>query len=457
MFDLSIENGTLVIPRSGLVKENIGIANGKIAALSSTAIKLDAVRKIDAEGKFVFPGVIEPHSHIGIGAGEHDLVTETRSALLGGVTTVLFFLREPTPYDKIFDYVKTSSEDLSYTDFGFHIVILMDDHLSAIPKYIHEWGVTSFKLYTTYRGEDAVTTDFGGQVFKCPPLTDGFFLDAFQKIGEFPNALAIAHCENIEIINRIKNRLIAEKHDDMKAWAISRPAITESEAVNRMSFIAERTATRLNILHLTSKEGLSAAKEAKSRSKGLTIEVCHPYLVLDSTFDLGPEAKLRPPIRDLQDREALWQGILDGTIDTIGSDHVPRKLQSKIGSVWKPAAGAPGTPFLLSQMITEGYFKRGLGLQRVAELTSYNTAMLYGLYPRKGDIRIGSDADLAIVDLDKEVTLSVKDYEMFSDFILYEGMKVRGMPIMTILRGIVVMENGKILKKSHKAEYLSRR
>lgn len=111
----------------------------------------------------------------------------------------------------------------------------------------------------------------------------------------------------------------------------------------------------------------------------------------------------------------------------------------------------------MSQMLTEGHFKRGLELQRVAELTSYNTAILYGLYPRKGDIRIGSDADLAIVDLDKEVTLSVRDYEMFSDFILYEGMKVRGMPIMTILRGVVVMENGEVLKKSHKSEYLFRR
>lgn len=317
MFDLSIENGTLVIPRSGLVKENIGISNGKIAALTSTAIKLDAVRKIDAEGKFVFPGVVEPHSHIGIGAGEHDLVTETKSALLGGVTTILFFLREPTPYDNAFSHIKSVGENLSYTDFGFHIVILMDDHLSAIPKYIHEWGITSFKLYTTYRGEDAVSTGFGGQVFKCPPLTDGFFLDVFQKIREFPNALAIAHCENIEIIDRIKSRLIAEKRDDMKAWATSRPAIAESETIRRMSYIAECTSARLNILHLTSKDGLNAAKEAKGRSKGVTIEVCHPYLVLDSTVDLGPEAKLRPPIRNLQDREALWQGILDGTIDTI--------------------------------------------------------------------------------------------------------------------------------------------
>ncbi|NPV69956.1 MAG: amidohydrolase family protein [Firmicutes bacterium] len=456
MLDLVIENGTLVIPRSGLVRGNVGISGGKIVALTDPIVNLTAREKIDAAGRFVFPGVVEPHSHIGIGAGEQDLVTETRSALFGGVTTILFFLREPTPYDETFEQVKAAAEQSSYTDFGFHIVLLTDEHLAAVPKYVREWGATSFKLYMTYRGEEAMTTGFGGKPFNCPSLTDGFLLDALEKVAKFPEALAIAHCENIEIVNRIKACLVAQQRDDMEAWAQSRPPVAEAEAIRRISFLARHTGARLNILHLTSRAGLDAVREAKTSWKGISVEVCHPYLAVGSCVILNPEAKLRPPIRGKQDAEALWEGVKDGTVDSIGSDHVPRKLQAKMGSVWKPAAGAPGSPFLLPVMLTEGHFKRDLPLQRVAELTSYNAAVLYGLHPRKGDIRVGSDADLVIVDLDREATLSVKDYDMFSDYILYEGMKVRGVPTATIVRGVVAMRDGRVLEKRHTAEYLHR-
>ncbi|MGE5483516.1 MAG: dihydroorotase [Ignavibacteriales bacterium] len=455
MLDLAIKNGTLVVPGAGLVKGNIGVHSGKIVAVTADAVNLSAREEIDASGQHVFPGVIEPHSHIGIGAGEADLLTETRAAVVGGVTTSLFFLREPEPYDAVFESVRKAAETLCLTDFGFHIVLLTDEHLNAIPKYVREWGINSYKLYMTYR-DGASTTGFGGRPFKCPELTDGFMFEALRRLARYPDAVAIAHCENIEIINRLTARLKAENRDDMEAWRESRPPFAEAEAVRRMAFLARHAGARLNILHLTSAAALEAAREAKKASDRVTVEVCHPYLAVDAASAPGVEAKLRPPIREREDVEALWKGVSDGSIDSIGSDHVPRKLEAKRGSVWKPAAGGPGSPFLLQVMLTEGHFRRGISLQRIAEITSYNTARLYGLYPRKGDIRPGADADLVVVDLNKEATLTVEGTDMFSDYILYEGRRVRGVPTVTLVRGKVVMRDGRAIEGSLRAEYLYR-
>jgi dihydropyrimidinase len=455
MFDTVISGAQLVSPSGPVYAGNIGITAGKIAAITSRDIPLEGKHKIDATGKHLFPGVIEPHSHLGIGCGAEELDIEMKAAARGGVTTVLFFLRRPTAYEPLYAEVKALGEEKSVIDFSFHIVLMTDEHLQSIPKYVHELGVTSFKFYLTYRGRDARMADFGGQMKEFTGIDDGFMLDCFKAIAEHPKAIVIVHAEDIEIVNRAKKRLMDAGRDDMEAWALSRPVFAEVEGVRRALSFAQEAGCAINILHLTSKAALKEAVSFKNGNSRMFVEVCHPYLVLNEEVAKTNLYKVRPPLRKPEDNEELWRGVQDGRVYTIGSDHVPRKLAQKMGSVWSPAAGAAGTPFILPVVLTEGHHKRGISLSRIAEVLSLNPAKLYSL-PFKGDLKVGYDADLVIVDVNKEYQLSAKSIEQFSDYIIYEGMKVKGYPEMTMVRGRVVAENGVIKSENGWGQFVSR-
>jgi dihydropyrimidinase len=455
MFDTVISNAQLVFPGGPIYAGNIGINGGKIAAITSSDVPLEGKTRIDATGKHLFPGVIEPHSHLGIGCGAEELDIDTKAAAQGGVTTVLFFLRQPTAYDSIYAKVKALGEEKSVIDFSFHIVLMTDEHMQAIPKYVQEFGVTSFKFYMTYRGRDARMAGFGGEMMEFTGIDDGFMLDCFKAVAEHPKAVVIVHAEDIEIVNRAKKRLIDAGRDDMEAWALSRPVFAEVEGVRRALSFAQEAGCRINILHLTSKAALKEAVSFKNGNSKMFVEVCHPYLVLNEETGNTNLYKVRPPLRKPEDNEELWRGVQDGRVYTIGSDHVPRKLEQKLGSVWKPAAGAAGTPFILPIVLTEGYHKRGLSLSRIAEVLSLNPAKLYNL-PFKGDLKIGYDADLVLVDLDKEYELSAKSITQYSDHIIYEGKKVKGHPEMTMVRGNVVAQNGVIKSANGWGRFVSR-
>jgi len=455
-FDLLIQGGKLVIPKQGIVAGGVGIQDGRISAITEAGRDLPADSIIDATGLYVFPGVIEPHSHIGIGDGIRDLATETKAAALGGVCTNLLFLRHPKPYDVLYREMKEAGESLAYGDFSFHLVLLTDEHLSSLPKYIDEWGITSFKFYLTYRGEDAKMLGTDGIYHQVDGVDDGFMYDCFREVAKFPQGLIICHAEDIEIIRRERKKLVAAGRDDMEAWQASRPLIAEVEGVRRALLFAEMTGCRLNLLHISSRAALEAAKSIRKRYDKILIEVCHPYLSCHADEGVDKSHKFRPPLRSRSDCEALWQGLRDGNVNTVGSDHVPRKLQAKMGSVWSQPTGGPGTPVLFPVLLGEGYHKRGLPLERIAELTSYNPARVYGLYPQKGDIRIGTDADLTVVDLNRVKTVQAKDFEMFGDHLPCEGLEIKGWPVMTLIRGKVVMRDGKIVGNSGWGRFVAR-
>lgn len=456
VFDSIILNGNIVYPGRVIQRGNIGIRNGKIEAITGPDTKLQGTHVIDATGKYIFPGIIETHSHLGIGAGEQDFITETSSAAIGGVTTVLFFLRDNSPYDEIYRYVKSIGEEKSYIDFSFHIVLITEEHLNSIPKYINEFGVTSFKHYLTYRGEDAKTTNFGGNPIQFDTISDGYILESFEKLSKYPKAVAIVHAEDIEIVHRAKKRLMDEGRSDLEAWALSRPVIAEVEGVRRALTLAKAAGCRVNILHITSEAALNEAIEFRRSYDKVFIEVCHPYMVLNEQDVTSKIYKLRPPLRTKRDNERLWEAVKAGDINTIGSDHVPRKSAAKMGDIWSPAAGAPGTPFLFPIMLSEGYHKRHMPLTDIAKTLSLNPAILYGLYPQKGDINVGFDADLVIVDLDREYVLKSSDISQYSDYILYEGLKVKGYPETTMIRGKIVAQNGTVVGDSGWGRFVRR-
>ncbi len=455
-FDLMIRGGELVIPKQGILKGDIGIKDGKISALLGSGSDLSSDSFIDAQGLHVFPGVIEPHSHIGLGDGTRDLETETRAAAQGGVCTNIFFLRQPEPYDALYKQMKEAGESLSYGDFSFHLVLLTDQHLSSVAKYIDQWGITSFKFYLTYRGEDARMLGMDGKFHQVDGVDDGFMYDCFREVAKFPRALIICHAEDIEIIRRERKKLIAAGRDDMEAWQASRPLIAELEGVRRALLFAEVAGCTLNLLHVSSQAALEEAKTVRRRYARIFVEVCHPYLTCHADEGLQQSHKFRPPLRSRSDCEALWQGLQDGNVNTVGSDHVPRKVQAKMGTVWSPATGGPGTPVLFPVLLGEGYHKRGIPLEKIAELTSYNPAKIYGLYPQKGDLRIGTDADLTLVDLNKVQTVQAKDFEMFGDHLPCQGLEIKGWPVMTVVRGKIVMKDGKVVGNSGWGRFLPR-
>jgi dihydropyrimidinase len=448
-FDVVVRGGILVRPGQVPAPGSLGIRDGKIAAVTDPSVSLKGVETIDATHLHVLPGVIEPHAHWDLGNGLEDFVTESRSALLGGVTTVLFFLRRNVPYDPLFAQYKAYGEAHSLIDFGFHAVLLTEEQLCEVDRYVRDLGITSFKYYLTFRGEDAAAMKIKG-------VDDGFMLECFQAVARHPNALVIAHCENIELVQRVRARLRAEGRDDMEAWQASRPVLAEVEGVRRAMLFAEAAGCRLNVLHLTSEAALDEVRTFRTRYPNIFAEVCHSYLTCNGDQPVPLAAKMRPPLRTRADNEALWRGVADGSVNTIGSDHVPRKLERKLGSVWASDTGCPGTAMLLPILLSEGYHKRGIPLEQIAALTSLNPARLYGLHPRKGTLEPGADADITVVDLDAERTVHAEDLRSFADYTLYEGWNVKGWPVHTLVRGQRAMQGGRIVGKAGIGRYVAR-
>ena len=398
---------------------------------------MEGAETVDATDLHIFPGVIEPHAHWDLGNGLEDFNTESRSAVLGGVTTVLFFLRRNVPYDEMFPQYRDYGEAHSLVNFGFHAVLLTEEQLSAVDHYVRDLGITSFKFYLTYRGEDAARA-------KVREVDDGFMFDCFQAVARHPQALIIAHCENIELVRRTQDKLKAAGRDDMEAWQASRPVLAEVEGVRRAMLFAEAAGCRLNVLHLTSAAALGEIRAFRHRYPDVFVEVCHPYLTWNGDKPVPQMALVRPTFRTISDNEALWQAIADGSVNTIGSDHVPRKLESKLGCVWKAASGCPGTATLFPIMLSEGYHKRGIPLERIAELTSLNPARLYALRD-KGMLEPGADADITIVDLNAERTVRAEDLLSNSDYTPYEGWSVRGWPVHTMVGGRWALRGGQVV------------
>jgi dihydropyrimidinase len=448
-FDKAILGGILVHPGRRPVPGNLGIRDGKIATLADPALKLEAAETFDATGAYVFPGVIEPHAHWGLGRGLDDLLTESRSSALGGVTTALFFLRKNEPYDCLYQEHIEYGEALSLIDFGLHAVLMLEIHLDEIEHYALDLGITSFKCYLTYRGEDAA-------LMGVDDLDDGFLFEAFKRVARCPKGLVIAHCENIELVHRARASLKASGRDDMKAWQESRPILAEVEGVRRAMLFAEAARCRLNVLHLSAAAALEEVKAFRLRYPDIYVEVCHTYLAWNADDDPPRAAKVKPPLRTATDNKALWRGVADGCVNTIGSDHVPRKLQMKAGSIWNPSTGCPGTSTLLPLLLSEGHHKRGIPLARIAELTALNPALIYGLYPRKGSLEIGADADLTVVDLEEERIVHAEDLLSYSDYSLYEGWKLKGWPTHTMVRGQWVVKDHEIVGEPGTGCYVRR-
>lgn len=448
-FDTVIKGGQLVLPKVGLITGDLAVKEGKIAAILEKGDTSEGKEVIDVTGKYVMPGVIDPHVHLGLGGPATGFKSETASAAFGGVATILDYIMGSQPYEKSYKEQKESGERDAYIDFGFHLTISVEEQLAGIEKYITQFGVSSFKLLMSFRGEE-------GQHLGVSGIDDGFMYALFETLARFPHSVACVHPENIEIVWRLRKRLLDQGREDVLAWTESRPAFVEAEAIYRAAYLAHVAGCPLYIPHITSREALNAALSCRSRFGNILLETCPHYLThaADSVRDVI--GKVNPPLRFQDDIGSLWEAIADGSIDTIGSDHVPRPKEKKIGSVWKASAGFSGVETLLPVLLSEGVNKRGISLQRIAELTSYNPARIFNLYPRKGTLLPESDADVTVVDLESEKEVTASELHGSCDYSLYEGRTLKGWPTLTMVRGSVVMRDGELLGDPGHGRYLSR-
>jgi len=441
---LLVKGGNLVIPEVGVMEGSIAIDGGKIVGIYQKEHLPRGKQEIDATGLYIFPGVIQPHAHLGRGDTMADLTTETRSATIGGVTTCLIYHRGLDFEDSL-----KKATLLSHIDFSFHLQIMDEEQLNKIPHYVNAVGITSFKFNMGYKGEEAKDKDL-------KELNDGLMYEGFKKIATFPGAIACIHAENSEII-AYQTAKLRGSVDDLAAWSASRPDYAEAEAINRALFFSELTGCPLYIVHMTTALGLKVINEYRKKGKTkVYIETCPQYLTHHEGSPSGRKGKFIPPLRKREDNDALWKGINKGEIDTIGIDQVMRQVEEEEISVWQRKTSPREAVTALPLLITEGFIKRGLPLRDIAKLTALNPAMIFGLYPRKGTIMVGSDADLVLVDLHKEKTVTKELLQSQSNFSLYEGWKLKGWPLITISRGRIIMENHVPLGEPGWGMFLSR-
>lgn len=417
-YDTVIHGGTVILPGQEPVRCDVAIRDGHIAALAEGLEAGDAAERIDASGLIVAPGAVDAHQHLGIyrPIGE-DASTETESALVGGATTALSYFRtghayldKTGPYREILEAVRGRA----HVDYGFHLAPMTREHVSEIDWLVDEGGVSSFKYYFFYRGLNlaADSADAAGYT-----MSDGYDFGHLYRIMErireaeaaHPEGGRISlslHCEDPELIKHFAEAVGGLGLPPLEEYSRGRPPLCERLSIHEAGVLADATQVRVNLLHLSSAEAVRAAREVRGLYPALDLRLETTLHHLCLTYDMlqgqGLGGKVNPPIRAREDVDALWQGVLDGTIQWVASDHACCMEELKGDDLWPAQPGFGGNALIYPVMISEGHRRRGLPLERVAELVSGAPARAFGLHPRKGSITLGADADLALIDLERE-------------------------------------------------------
>lgn len=453
MEDLAIKNGILITPQ-GKIHGGLTISGGKITQVGSDGSLPKARQEIDAQGFVVLPGLIDPHVHLGQDQEEKfrdQCRSESITAALGGITTMITTARFGNalePRLPTYRKAKEIGRSNSFIDFKFNAFVTNQKHLDEIEGLLEE-GVTSFKLMMAYTREEARQIGLEG-------IDWGFAYKLFEMVGKIgPPALAQIHCEEPEIIHILRQRLMAAGRQDIAAWTDSRPSICEAMQLYDAGLLAQELGTPLYIVHLSAKESVDALQYFKAKGLMIFGETCPHYLVLDRNPDCGILAKVNPPLRDVPDQIRIWQGLREGILDTVGSDHCPYlRGEKEKGGLWKSMPGFGGMGATLSLLVSEGVNKGKLTWEQLAGLTSENTAKIFHIYPQKGALSPGSDADLVIVDPKREWVIGAGTLQSRSDYSVYGGKKVKGRALKTFVRGRLIAEDGRLVAEKASGEYV---
>ncbi|HXI93812.1 MAG TPA: dihydropyrimidinase [Blastocatellia bacterium] len=449
-----IKNGNVVTAVDNYFADVL-IDDGKVAVIGAK-LSMEADRTIDAASKLVIPGGIDPHTHMELPFGgtfaSDDFRTGTIAAAHGGTTTIIDFAVQYHGESLIqaVDNWHKKAEGKTAIDYGFHLITtdLPDERVPEMRQLINE-GVMSFKMFMAYPG-----------VFL---VDDATIFRAMKNAGKW-GGLICMHAENGIVINEIIKHALAEGKTAPKYHALTRPTKAEAEGVHRAIAIAEMAEAPVYIVHLSCADALEEVREARDNGLPAYAETCPQYLFLDySLYERegfeGAKWVMTPPLREKWNQDKLWQGLQGNDLQVISTDHCPFCMKEKeLGrdDFTKIPNGGPGVEHRMSLIYNGGVAAGKIGLNRFVELTSTSAAKLFGLFPRKGTIAVGSDADIVIFDPNEEMTLSAATHHMNVDYSAYEGMKVRGVARTVLSRGKVVIEDGKYLGKPGDGQFLKR-
>ncbi len=439
-YDILIRKG-MVVTGSGIRKADVGIRDEKIVAVRKGLPAGAAARVIDASGKYVMPGVIDVHVHP---VYEDDMGGLSYTAAFGGTTTLIHYAYAK-PGMKLIDTIKTYQEEglqKSYLDFGIHGALFdAPSQIEEIPKAF-ELGVTSFKMFMTYA--------------KLKWMTDDYHLTAAMDLIAQCGGLAMVHAENGLVTDYLEDRSLRKGEDQKKVFLKTRPDLLEAEAICRALTIARITRCPLYVVHLSTERGAMTLERAREEGQRVYVETCPQYLTMtDATLQrLGPLAKIGPPLRTEKDRLSLWKAIEKGLIDVVASDHAPKAKRIE-DSFFEAPYGSPQSETMLTVTYDEGVNKKKIKLNRLVQLLSENPARIFGIYPRKGTIQKGSDADLVIFDPDATFTIRYENQHSRAPYTLYEGRRCKGKPILVMQRGKLLIENGEMKGKPGEGKFLS--
>lgn len=435
--DLVINNGTIVTDRAQFVG-SIAVKDGRIFAIGEVAAMPSAKAVLDATGMHILPGAIDAHVHFREPGYTHKETwrTGSASAAMGGVTTV-FEMPNTNPPTGTLEalQLKLEAAKKAHVDYGIY-GLLGEQNMEHLDELMDN-GVAAFKCF------------MGNTFGNLPAPSTGAMLEGFEKIAARGLRISL-HAENASIMARRQLKLQAACRCDPLAHLAARPPVVAAEAVSRAAILAEWTGARIHILHVSSQTELRPLREAKDRGVDITAETCPHYLLLDERAytDVKSLVRVNPPVREKLHQDALWQAVLDGTIDMIATDHAPHARDEKFREdIWQADCGFTGVQTQMPLMLTQ-VSKGRMTLQHYVKMTATAPAMAFGLYPHKGVLQPGADADIVVVDLEREHQIHSEALQSLGSATPFDGAVVKGLPIHTLVRGRFVMKDRKLVEET---------
>lgn len=439
-FDLVIRDGR-VVTGAGILQADVGIHGESIAAVATDLDAEQGVQVIDAAGKLVLPGAIDAHVHP---VYLDDMGALSVTAAFGGVTTLVHhgYVRPGEAFLPTLEAFREEGERKSVLDFALHAGLFdVENQIEHIPQAF-DLGITSFKVFMTYA--------------KLGWMSDDYHMLALMEAVAAQEGMVMVHCENGLATDYLEDKFLREGRSPVETFTAMRPGLLEAEATHRAMSLAQIAGCPIYIVHVSAAQVLDPIRRAKARGWRVVAETCPQYLTLTerATVEFGPLAKIGPPLRSPEDHTALWSALADGTLDTVGSDHAPKDKRPG-DDFFEAPYGSPQVETMLSLMYSGGVHAGLITLPRLVEVMCENPARTFGLYPRKGRLEQGADADLVIFDPNLRQTISHGSQHSNASYTLYEGWEVVGAPILTMQRGRVIVEDGRLVAQPGSARYLS--